>query len=358
MNDGDRMSRSPSEEPPAAFQLQFIESLQRLLESGSFVATYKYALLLALTNVAAEKGFDDSREQYVPLEDLGAQFLQIYWRHTRDYPGLRHPLRQNTGRQAAILATVSKARDAVRNPDRVDAFDSVPEQLLREATQRVKTMPLMKLQTIGREKEDPYHPDNFLYPTEVIDGCIVLNPGVSACLRRFRPLITTTTQAAWVEYVRRTNPELGRGHDLSAFLFGVDRSEVHQYADLLLELQGGRCFYTQRSLTATDLHVDHFIPWSRFPLNSPFNLVLTSSRTNIQKSDHVAALPHLDRWSTRNVDLADSLLSGGAVPEDRHRAIAIARYTYSSANRVRALGWLTGKEMRELEGWENLLPAV
>jgi hypothetical protein len=350
---------APFPEPSAEFQLLFIEKFQRLLGSGSFVASYKYALLLALTNLAAEKGFDDSREQRIPIGDLGEQFLQIYWRHTRDYPGLRHPLRQNTGKQAGILTTVSKARDSVRNPDRVDALKSVPEQLIREATQRVKAMPLMKLQTIGREKDDPRHPDNFLYPTELSDdGCIILNPGVSACLRRFRTLITTTTQAAWVDYVRRTNPELGRGHDLSAFLFGADRSAVHHYARVLLEIQDGRCFYTQRLLTPDDLHVDHFIPWSRFPLNSPFNLVVTSSLTNIQKSDHVAALPHLARWQERNTDRAADLLTAGALPDDRARALAVARYTYSTADRVGALGWLKGQEMSDLVGWQSVLPAA
>lgn len=345
-------------EPSAEFQLQFIERFQRLLESGSFVASYKYALLIALCNVAAERGFDDTRAQSIPVRELGAQFLQIYWRHARDYPGLDHPLRQNTGRQAAILSTVTKARDAVRYPDRVDAVESVPELFLREATTRVKTMPLMKLQTIGREKGDPQHPDNFLYPTEIVDGCIVLREGVSACLRRFRPLITTTTQSAWIEYVRRTNPELGAGHDLSAFLFGVDRSTVHQYAPMLMELQRGRCFYSQRTLSATDLHVDHFIPWSRFPMNSPFNLVLTNSRTNLQKSDHVAALPHLARWRARNEQRASDLLAAGALPEDRGRAVMIARYSYSTAHRVGTLGWLTGREMTELSGWQDVLPTV
>jgi hypothetical protein len=171
-------------------------------------------------------------------------------------------------------------------------------------------------------------------------------------------LITTTTQSAWIEYVRRTNPELGTGHDLSAFLFGVDRSAVHQYAPALLELQKGRCFYTQRPLAGADMHVDHFIPWARFPLNSPFNLVLTSSRTNIQKSDHVAALPHLARWSARNTEGAAELLSAGGAHDDQPRAVAIARYTYSSASRVGALGWLKGHEMSDLAGWQELLPVA
>ncbi len=38
------------------FQIQFLNKIQLLLESGKFTSTYKFALLIALTNVAVEKG--------------------------------------------------------------------------------------------------------------------------------------------------------------------------------------------------------------------------------------------------------------------------------------------------------------
>ncbi len=342
-------------EPSASAQLEFIEKLQRLLDSGSFVATYKYALLIALANVAAEQGFDDDRAQTVAIRDLGEQFIRLYWTHAREYQGV--PLRQNTGRQAAILSTVRKAREAVGNPDRADAAEWVPEPIVREATSTVKTMPLWKLQTIGREKPDPDHPDNFLYPTREIDGHIVLRPGVSACLRRFRALIISTTQAAWADYVRRHNPELGAGSDLEAFLFGSDRTALHHLAGALVDLQGGRCFYTGRRLDAAQAHVDHFIPWAKYPMNSPFNLVAAATSVNLQKSDHIAAVPHLERWRQRNEDHERDLVGLGALADDQARTLAIAAFSYSQAERLRALGWLRGRELQSLTGWRDVLSA-
>lgn len=341
--------------PTASAQLDFIERYQRLLDSGSFVATYKYALLLALANIAAEQGFDDDRPQEVAIRDLGAQFIRLYWTHTRQYQGLA--LRQNTGKQAAILSTVELARAAVRNPDRADAAEQVPERMVRQAASTVKTMPLWKLQTIGRQKADPDHPDNFLYPTRDVDGHIVLRPGVSACLRRFRALIVSTTQAAWAEYVRRQNPELGAGSDLESFLFGSDRTALHQVAPALLDLQGGRCFYTGRRLEPAQAHVDHFIPWAKYPMNSPFNLVVASTSVNLQKSDHIAAVPHLERWRRRNEHRIRDLLSIGGLADDQTRTLAVARFTYAQAERVRALGWLRGRELRDLTGWRDVLSA-
>lgn len=45
--------------PTADQQIKFLTNIQRLLAEGQFVATYKYALLLALADIAIESG-DDS----------------------------------------------------------------------------------------------------------------------------------------------------------------------------------------------------------------------------------------------------------------------------------------------------------
>jgi hypothetical protein len=45
--------------PTPAERVQFLVNLQELLAEGGFVATYKFALLLALTDLSVELG-DDS----------------------------------------------------------------------------------------------------------------------------------------------------------------------------------------------------------------------------------------------------------------------------------------------------------
>lgn len=45
--------------PSAERQIGFLSDLQRLLGEGSFVATYKFALLLALADISVEHGHDD-----------------------------------------------------------------------------------------------------------------------------------------------------------------------------------------------------------------------------------------------------------------------------------------------------------
>ena len=45
--------------PTAEQQLQFLQHLQRLFDEGDFVATYKYALLMSLAELAVESGVDE-----------------------------------------------------------------------------------------------------------------------------------------------------------------------------------------------------------------------------------------------------------------------------------------------------------
>jgi hypothetical protein len=44
--------------PTETEQLQFLKNIQRLLNEGSFVASYKFALLHALADLAIVKGDD------------------------------------------------------------------------------------------------------------------------------------------------------------------------------------------------------------------------------------------------------------------------------------------------------------
>ena len=63
--------------PSSEFQLQFLQKVQLLLDSGKFTSTYKFALLIALTNVAVEKGDDSGAALEVNLDDVAREFLSL-----------------------------------------------------------------------------------------------------------------------------------------------------------------------------------------------------------------------------------------------------------------------------------------
>ncbi len=56
--------------PSAEAQLEFIRKLRRLLDEGSFVATYKYALLHAIADLCVTQGDDTGAPLTITTRDL------------------------------------------------------------------------------------------------------------------------------------------------------------------------------------------------------------------------------------------------------------------------------------------------
>ncbi|MCU0975539.1 MAG: hypothetical protein MUC71_04410 [Steroidobacteraceae bacterium] len=99
--------------PPPEDQVRFIANIERILSEGSFVATYKYALLVALVELAIERGDDSNRELTLPIRDIADKFAELYWRQARPYVAADASyaelvLHQNKGKQASAITKLSK----------------------------------------------------------------------------------------------------------------------------------------------------------------------------------------------------------------------------------------------------------
>jgi len=140
--------------PSPESQIQFLTNLQRLLSEGSFVATYKYALLTALADIAVEHGWDDDRPLDIPTRLIAEKFVDYYWRQSTPFVSAQETqnlgvLRQNTGKQAWIIRVMIDARQR-HEGSLVEARSSVDwRRLTVQVNSFVRTMPLWKLQTVG-----------------------------------------------------------------------------------------------------------------------------------------------------------------------------------------------------------------
>jgi hypothetical protein len=191
--------------PTSDEQIQFLVNLQRILDEGQFTASYKFALLLALADLSVEQGDDSGAALPVTSESMADKFIQYYWRQAVPYPAATDVsvLRQNTGKQAAIVNLVRSA--CSRRGDALPAFMNQRarwRQLIREVAQIVRVMPLWKLQTVGAELLD------FLYENRGMGITIKLRPGVAFCLRKFHALISDLVRGSWARYVRQQNPAI------------------------------------------------------------------------------------------------------------------------------------------------------
>ena len=207
--------------PSPEQQIEFLTNLQRLLSEGSFVATYKYALLMALADIAVERGSDDDSVQNITTLQIAEKFIQYYWRQSAPYMPAKESgqiLQQNTGRQAGVITLIQNKHSQYEGSLSELRHDQKQwNQLVNEVARIVRVMPLWKLQTVGAETLD------FLYANTGEGGQITLKQGIAFCFRKHYRLVADLVKGAWLLYVRRFNVEaLGDRTDLNEFLFGSE----------------------------------------------------------------------------------------------------------------------------------------
>ena len=332
--------------PDPERQVQFLFNVQRLISDGSFVATYKFALLLALADLAVERGDDTTESLPLDTKDLAEKFVELYWRQALPWvpthAGGAGRLAQATGQAAAVLNRVAAAHEQFQGSlPRLRRDKPAWGRVLRDVARTIEVMPLWKLQTIGPDRLD------FLYPNVGKGNRIDLRGEAVYCLRRFRDLIGDMAETAWVRFVRRlprNHALLGEGPDLREFLFGSDRSALAAVRNLLREVDGNRCFYCSDAIRGESV-VDHFVPWARYPLDLGHNFVLADARCNGGKLDRLASFDHLERWCARNTRPDwTAALEARTLPHDVERTKRVAGWAYAQAESGGATVWQQGRD--------------
>jgi hypothetical protein len=347
--------------PKPQEQVQFLRDVQRLLAEGLFTASYKFALLRALADLAVLKGQDSGAPLEIDTEDIAARFVELYWRQSRpfDFGGEATGLilLQNTGGQAEIISKIMKSQqDCGASLFRLkQASTDRWSRLIAKVEKVVCKMPLWKLQTVGDERLE------FLYENRGQGNRITLKPGVSYCFRAFYELVRDLIEGAWVRFVQKLNAsKLGSVTDLGTFLFGEERASLDAYRPILFDVQKGTCLYCHKPLSR-QAQVDHFIPWSRYPVDLGHNFVLAHRGCNHAKADYLAAEHHLAARAERNREHQAELQAGlveAALPCDLRAAVQIATWVYQQTERAKGQVWVRKKVLRRLRPeWKNCFAA-
>jgi hypothetical protein len=347
-------------QPSAEEQVRFLAMIEKLLDEGQFVATYKYALLLSLVELAIEHGNDSGAPMRVPVISIAEKFIELYWRQVLPYSGMDSTtdgrLHQNKGAQAKAITTLSAAREQLATLTQLRASRRW-ESLRSTIAALICKMPLGKLQTIGGDKLE------FLYRIDEESKSIDLLPGVVFNFRRYAQIIRRLVQSDWLEFVQNlpaNRAVLGQAATLASFMFGDERQSLRKMRGPLEEIQRGRCFYCNRSIRKEG-HVDHFVPWSRYPRDLIHNFVLTHASCNSAKSDFLAAEEHLDRWCERNQRFSRELVCASeqaGILIDHAASMCATRWSYGHAEDLGARVWVRNKEFNALSGsWRNILAA-
>jgi 5-methylcytosine-specific restriction endonuclease McrA len=341
----DSRSRSLAGAPGSA---EFGKRVLQLLDEGKTTSTYKYAVLLALTDLCLERYGENS--DAIPVREIAARVLQLYWPQSAPYVGQSAAvvLAQNRSGQAEILTEIRRFRerfgaDPWTSLSRARLADPARyERLLDFVEWKLVEMPLPRLQIVGETKTE------FLYRIDwdeqirredarspSFDAHVHLQAGVAENLVRLSGLLRPLIQRSWASMVAqiRHNRSVTDEARLEEFLFGAQRIALDPVRADLRELQNDRCFYCNSQFSGTP-DIDHFIPWTRHADNGIDNLVAADPRCNNAKRDFLACGEHVERWVTR-INSASSTHQIDQIAArarwDRHpdRTLGVARSIYA-----------------------------
>src|SRR5687768_3204653 len=90
-------------------ELEFLNKLQRILNEGVFVASYKYALILALAELSVENAPAPDGSLALPLRAISERFIALYWRQSAPFAN-GSLLSQSTGREASAIKRLAEFR--------------------------------------------------------------------------------------------------------------------------------------------------------------------------------------------------------------------------------------------------------
>lgn len=340
--------------PSATSQLEFLQNVQAVLEDGQFVATYKFALLVALADLAVESGVVDDVPCPILLTDIAGKFVEYYWQQVAPFAGARNAeaLAQNSGHQASVVSLLVAERQRANTLAQLRADVKRWRSIVARIARTVREMPLHRLQVVAGQLRP------FMYEHDDCPTRIVLKPGVAYHLRRFHPLVTGLARDRWMAQIRRFPANLyaiGQTQDLETFLFGADRSRIARHLPLLRVLQRESCLYCGSRLHEGDAQVDHFVPWSLHRFDALPNLVAAHAHCNRDKRDLLAAESHLERWVERNELLGRKAggaqdASAGVTDHDPGPAVRIAAWAYGRAFDIQAAVWIKERRTEVLSG--------
>ena len=169
--------------PSPREQIRFLQQLQRLLDEGSFTATYKYALLHAIADLRVTKGDDTGAPLTLSTDDIAERYIELYWRQAMPFPAPGRSdedaeaiMAQNTGRRATIVRQVREARAQYGGSMAwMQSREGEWDALRSEVEYTIRRYPLKKRQNVAGERLE------FLYAVE--SGLALRRPGVARARR-------------------------------------------------------------------------------------------------------------------------------------------------------------------------------
>ncbi|MFP4687815.1 MAG: HNH endonuclease domain-containing protein [bacterium] len=330
--------------------------VEAILKFGSKSTTYKYALLKAVVDYVIEHPTEDAVNgfHYISGIYLAKKFLRYYW------PLWKHGIKQSSASRTALeglfeefcakFSRFSEEGFSIESPasiiDIIEQVETATKlappyiKLLQDIRRTVIDMPVKHVRNVrgetaqlftayyedyplvnsdfneiirlGRRTIKSDNPlDSFLQLELAEKFFILISDRVYAELTELRFWLDSIITRYWsTECQGYMGDEFPYGDFFASLSRQLgERSPLKTYRELYKKARFDD-FYTGKQLPVK-FAVDHFLPWSRFPVNRFWNLVPTRAAINSKKSNKLVVLTDELRYKKIPQHLDGCLRAGG-----------------------------------------------
>ena len=250
--------------------------------------SYKFALINAiLCNLA-----NVDKTLSLSFDTVFYYFAQSYW-NIIVHSGIRPARKDHIASIYRIIDELSHKLD-INEPL---PFESLSENNCRTVVKKV--MSDAKKYVIGALFGDSMHT---FYSFSKKDEVITLNPVVYQYLLKNKTLIEKVNFLEWTKYLLDNElDEENPKNVIDTLTLSTKRYNLSSFQKILYdELNEHCCFYCKKILKDSEIHVDHFIPWSFIKDDQLWNFVISCSHCNESKNDRLASEKELQDLIDRN----------------------------------------------------------
>ena len=275
-----------------------------IVAKGAKSNTYKFALAKFLLDYSRSKKV--IADYQITYREIATKFLEYYW-----FQECKYKFKQdfNKDKMPVIIRLIQKYCGTEYIPETYEKYfkdkKDIQEKLILEIEKQCFRDVIPRFQPSG---ENPFYVHSHqastngrkYAPPSPDKRYITLKYNALSFLKEEYEVLSKVLILEWAKFLEKTNftPRLISKIEL---MKDPKRNSLNKYKKVLLEMES-QCFYCGTSLENTQVHIDHFIPWSYIYEDEIWNLVQACSSCNLVKSDSLAPKQCIQKIVARNED--------------------------------------------------------
>lgn len=273
-----------------------------IVAKGAKSNTYKFALAKFLLDYSRSKKVISNYQ--ITYREIATKFLEYYW-----FQECKYKFKQdfNKDKMPVVIRLIQKYCGTEYIPETYEKYfkdrKDIQEKLILEIEKQCFRDVIPRFQPFGEAPfylhfhQSPVSGRKFA-PPSTDKRYITLKHNAMSFFKEEYEVLSKVLILEWAKFLEKTNftPRLISKIEL---MKDPKRNSLNKYKQVLLEMES-QCFYCGTSLEDTQVHIDHFIPWSYIYEDEIWNLVQACSSCNLIKSDSLAPESCIDRIVMRN----------------------------------------------------------